>query len=93
MGVKAKLVHIPSEFIAKHAPDLADGLLGDKTWSVIFDNTKIKTFVPDYKAVIPLSQGLRRTLAWYDADANRRTIDAAVNEEMDRILAAYGARA
>lgn len=88
-GAPANLVHIASDFIAHAAPDVGDGLLGDKAWSVIFDNSKIKTFVPGFQATIPFRDGIRRTLAWYDADPRRRVIDTAVNEEMDRILAAY----
>ena len=60
---------------------------------MIFDNTKIKTFVPGYQATITFREGIRRTLAWYHADPQRCWIDAAVNEEMDRLLAAYGSRA
>ena len=89
-GARPNLVHIPSEFIARVAPDLGAGLLGDKAWSVIFDNTKIKTFVPGYQAVIPFREGIRRTLAWYAANPARRWIDPAVDAELDRILAAYG---
>lgn len=91
-GVTAKVVHMPSDFIAAHAPELGPGLVGDKTWSVIFDNSKIKTFVPGFQATIPFREGIRRTLAWYEADPRRCWIDAGVNEEMDRLLAAYGAR-
>ena len=87
------LVHIASDFIAKVAPAIGDGLLGDKAWSVIFDNTKIKTFVPGFQAVIPFRDGIRRTLAWFEADPKRRWIDDGVNEEMDKILAAYAALA
>lgn len=93
VGVAPKLVHIPSDFIAQHAPETGAGLIGDKSWSVIFDNTKIKTFVPGYQATITFREGIRRTLAWYHADHQRCWIDAAVNEEMDRLLAAYGSRA
>ncbi|HMD90757.1 MAG TPA: SDR family oxidoreductase [Anaerolineaceae bacterium] len=88
-GVEAKMVHIPSDFIARVNPGIGAGLLGDKVSSVIFDNTKIKTFVPEYKAVIPFHQGIRRTLAWYDEDERRKVVDTKVNEEMDAILAAY----
>ena len=38
----------------------ATGLLGDKTHSVVFDNSKIKRFVPDFAATIPLSWGAAR---------------------------------
>jgi nucleoside-diphosphate-sugar epimerase len=90
LGVKANIVHIPSDFIAKVAPDLGAGLLGDKTWSVAFDNSKIKAFVPGFLATIPFRKGIRRTLDWFAADVRRQRVDAGVNAEMDRILAAYG---
>ena len=34
LGVEANIVHIPSDFIARVAPQMAGSLLGDKTWSV-----------------------------------------------------------
>jgi nucleoside-diphosphate-sugar epimerase len=89
LGVEAKIVHIPSDFIARVAPQLAGSLLGDKTWSAVFDNSKIKTFVPGFQANIPFRDGIRRTLAWFAADEKRRYIDAAVNAEMDHILKVY----
>ncbi|MFO7540553.1 MAG: SDR family oxidoreductase [Chloroflexota bacterium] len=92
LGVEARIVHIPSDFIAQVAPEKRGSLLGDKSWSVIFDNSKIKTFVPGFQAVIPFREGIRRTLAWFDADESRRRVDENVNEMMDRILAAYTPR-
>ncbi len=89
LGVEAKIVHIPSDFIARVAPQLAGSLLGDKTWSAVFDNSKIKAFVPGFQATIPFRDGIRRTLAWFAADERRQRIDEAVNAEMDRILKAY----
>jgi len=89
LGVQAEFVHISSDFIAQVAPDLTGNLLGDKTWSVIFDNSKIKTFVPGFQATIPFHEGIRRTLAWFDADEKRRVVEVEVNREMDRIIAAY----
>jgi nucleoside-diphosphate-sugar epimerase len=92
LGVEARIVHIPSDFIAQVAPEKRGSLLGDKSWSVIFDNSKIKAFVPGFQAVIPFREGIRRTLAWFDADESRRRVDENVNEMMDRILAAYTPR-
>ncbi|MBN1429930.1 MAG: SDR family oxidoreductase [Anaerolineae bacterium] len=89
LDVEANIVHIPSDFIARVAPQRAGSLLGDKTWSVVFDNSKIKAFVPDFQAVIPFREGIRRTLAWFDEDEQRKRVDKAVNEEMDCILSAY----
>ncbi len=92
VGEPAQMVHIASDFIVKVAPGQTGNLLGDKAWSAIFDNSKIKAFVPGFQAAIPFREGIRRTLAWFDADASRRWIDAGVNAEMDRILAAYADR-
>ena len=89
LGVEAKIVHIPSDFIARVVPEWGGGLLGDKTWSVVFDNSKIKTFVPGFQVTIPFREGIRRTLAWFAADEKRQRIDESVHTEMDRILKAY----
>jgi nucleoside-diphosphate-sugar epimerase len=89
LGVEARIVHIPSDFIVRVAPGHRGSLLGDKTWSAIFDNTKIKAFVPGFQAAIPFRDGIRRTLAWFAADEKRRRVDEAVNTEMETILSAY----
>ncbi len=90
LGVEPRIVHVPSDFIASAAPHLTGSLLGDKTWSVVFDNSKIKSAVPGFEAVVPLRDGIRRTLEWFAADERRRRVDESVNAEMDRILKAYG---
>lgn len=89
LGVEARIVHIPSDFIARVAPQLAGTLFGDKMWSTVFDNSKIKTFVPGFQATIPFRDGIRQTLAWFAMDEKRRRVDEAVNTEMDRILKVY----
>lgn len=88
-GVEANIVHIASDFIAKVAPERAGTLIGDKAYSAVFDNTKIKTFVPDFTATIPFSAGIKRTLDWFEADPDRMVINAESNRLMDRILQAY----
>jgi len=88
-GVTARMVHIPSDFIARLVPALTGPLLGDKAHSVIFDNSKIKRFVPGFVATIPFKVGIKRTVAWFDADDSRKTIVEATNQTMDRILSAY----
>lgn len=89
-GVEARLVHIPSEFLARMEPNLEGSLIGDKATSVIFDNSKIKRYVPGYQAAIPFREGARRALAWIEADPSRMKVDPAANETIERILAAYG---
>jgi nucleoside-diphosphate-sugar epimerase len=89
-GVSApKFVHIASDFIAQALPEHHGGLLGDKAHSSIFDNSKIKRFVPEYLATTRFDEGIRRTIAWFDADAARRDTDARANARWDRLIRAY----
>jgi len=89
LGVEANIVHVPSDLIARVVPELSGSLLGDKTWSVVFDNTKIKAFVPGFRAAIPFRDGIRRTLDWFGAEERRRNVEETANADMDRILEAY----
>jgi nucleoside-diphosphate-sugar epimerase len=90
LGVEASVVHIASDLIAEIDPSLGAGLLGDKTWSAIFDNSKVKSLVPGFQATIPFHVGIHKTLAWFNEDERRKRVDGAVNEQMDRILSYYG---
>ncbi len=88
-GAEPRLVHILSDFIAACIPEARGGLLGDKAASVVFDNTKIKRFVPGYCATVPFTLGIRRTMAWFDADPARRQVDPEANARWDRLIEAY----
>jgi nucleoside-diphosphate-sugar epimerase len=89
LGVQLQIVHVPSDLIAQIVPERAPSLLGDKTWSVIFDNSKIKRFVPGWQAKIPFAQGIQHTLEWFQADPSRMIIEPVINQHTVRILAAY----
>jgi nucleoside-diphosphate-sugar epimerase len=87
-GTKARIVHVPSDVIAAYDPNWGAGLLGDKSHSMVFDNSKIKRLVPDFVCRIPFSRGAEEILAWYDADPARRKVNEEFNRTCDRILAA-----
>ena len=84
-----KLVHIASDFITACLPEMTGGLTGDKSCSVVMDNTKIKRFVPDFNAITKLRDGVARSIAWYDADSSRQVIDHEANASWDKLIAAY----
>src|SRR6516225_10057575 len=88
-GAEPRLLHIPSDFIAACIPEARGSLLGDKSASVVFDNTKIKRFVPGYCATVPFTLGIRRTIAWFDAEPSRRQVDAEVDTRWDKLIEAY----
>ncbi|MBN1249993.1 MAG: SDR family oxidoreductase [Anaerolineae bacterium] len=81
------LVHVPSDVILAYDQRWGEGLLGDKTHSVAFDNTKIKRLVPDYVATIPFTQGAQEIVDWFDADPARQTVDSERNRLLDTLIA------
>ncbi|MEV6266806.1 NAD-dependent epimerase/dehydratase family protein [Kribbella sp. NPDC051936] len=88
-GTAAQIVHVPSDAIAAVHQGWGDGLLGDKTHSAVFDNSKLRSVVPDYVATIPFETGAREIVAWYDEDLARRRVDPAVDEAMNTLIARY----
>lgn len=89
VGVEPHLVHIPSDFIAACLPDKKGTLIGDKSVSVVFDNSKVKSFVPEYCATTSFAEGIRQSLAWFNADGARKQIDSQVNATLDKLIGLY----
>jgi nucleoside-diphosphate-sugar epimerase len=88
-GVEPRIVHVSSDAIAAADPEWGAGLLGDKAHSMIFDNSKLRSVVPDYRATIPFEQGAREIVGWHDADASRQKVDARLDAVMDRLVERY----
>jgi nucleoside-diphosphate-sugar epimerase len=84
-GVDMQAVHVPSEVIARYDSDWGASLLGDKTHSVIFDNSKIKAFVPDFQAVISFSEGIKDIAKWYQQPENQ-VVDEKFSSRIDQIV-------
>jgi len=88
LGVAAEIVHVPSDTIAAFDPAWGAGLLGDKTHSAIFENSKIKRLVPDFVCTTPFARGAQEIVDWYLADTARQTVDATFEAMVERIIAA-----
>jgi len=88
-GEKPEMVHIPSEYIARFDDFHTGNLLGDKANSVIFDNSKIKMFVPEFKATITFKEGIRKTVEWFEEKPARMRIIDKTNQFMDRVILEY----
>lgn len=86
LGRDLHAVHVASETICRLEPDYTGTLLGDKCESTIFDNSKIKSFVPGFQATIPFHLGIRRTLQWFDAHPEKKIVDAKSDVAIERII-------
>lgn len=89
LGVTPKIVHIPSDYIASLFPEHTGNLLGDKSNSVVFDNTKIKRAVPDFICSTPFSVGVRRSIEWLEAHPEKKVVNQKMNEQIEAILKAF----
>lgn len=87
-GGTPNLRHATSEFLISVNPDLEGSLIGDKSQSTVFDNAKLRRFVPDFACDVPFAKGIRETVAWFDADPARRTVDPKADAFIDRVIVA-----
>jgi nucleoside-diphosphate-sugar epimerase len=87
LGVEPRIVHVPTDVIARIDARRGASLLGDKAWSTIFDNSKARRLVPGWTARVPFAEGIRTSINWFEADASRQKIDA--NDTVERILHAW----
>jgi nucleoside-diphosphate-sugar epimerase len=88
-GVEPILAHIASDLIAAYNPGAVGDLIGDKNNSAVFDNSKIKRFVPDFACEVSWAEGVQRAIGWFEADPARRTIDGEMNQLWDKIIAGH----
>jgi nucleoside-diphosphate-sugar epimerase len=89
LGLEPNLIHIPSDLIAMYDPESLGSLIGDKANSVVFDNSKIKHFVPDYSCEVNWAEGVRRCLTWFEEHPEFQTVDHEMDAIWDRIIASY----
>ncbi len=83
-------VHIPSDLLARFDAEAFEGpLLGDKTNAGLFDTTKLRSVVPEFATHHLFADAINESIAWFSADASRRTIDEDANALWDRVIDAY----
>jgi nucleoside-diphosphate-sugar epimerase len=88
-GTTPDIVHIPSEVIAGYDQEWGDGLLGDKMHSMIFDNSKIKKFVPEFSAEIAYKDGVKEIMAWYNNNPDYQTVNQEFNRLIEKIISDF----
>ena len=66
LGVKLDAYHVAADYLSavgdKYGYDFEGSLTGDKSVSVVFDNSKLKRLVPDMRTTVPFNRGVRIAL-------------------------------
>lgn len=87
LGVPLKAYYVSSTYLAAVSHyDFTGGLVGDKANTVVFDNTKLKNAVPDYKASIRAEEGLRRTVEYVLAHKECQKEDPKFDAWCDKVI-------
>ncbi|GAB4441644.1 MAG: SDR family oxidoreductase [Anaerolineae bacterium] len=81
-----ELVHIPTALLGRIAPRRVAATVNNFSENNIFDNTAAKTDL-DFHYTVPWVEGVRRTVAWLDA--NQRIANSDDDPFDDRIIAAW----
>jgi nucleoside-diphosphate-sugar epimerase len=93
LGVAPREVYrIPTDFICQVAPQMTGSLKGDKAHPGVFDNTKIKRFVPGFLCRKPLRVGVPESLAWLRAHPEQQNLNPKVDALCDQVIEAWQAR-
>ncbi len=80
-GYDLNVTYLPDDFISKYDAEWGFNLFGDKGYDTVFDNSKIKKIVPDFKSTIPYSEGVKEIVEWFSHKENQ-----IVNEELDGLM-------
>ncbi|RKR76432.1 NAD-dependent epimerase/dehydratase family protein [Frondihabitans australicus] len=91
LGTRANLVHIASEMFTVAAPEWGWSELyrGDLGHSAIFDNTKIRRFVPSYSPHLTFHRAVLRMLEWRSAHPESTGSDSSTEAILDRMVEGY----
>ena len=89
LGVALVPCHVASDLLAAIDPgfDFLGSLVGDKSNSVVFDNHKVKSLVPEFTTRIPFHVGVRRSLDYLLSHPERQVEDPEFDAFCDRVVA------
>jgi nucleoside-diphosphate-sugar epimerase len=83
------VLKIPTDFICQHAPEVAGNIKGDKMHPGVFDNAKIKRFVPEFACRKPFREGIREAVGWLQAHPEDQHLKPELEKMMGRVVEAW----
>ena len=89
LGVQPNILHIASDTLGAACTNFVGSLTGDKSNTVLFDNSKIKRFVPEFHATIPFAQGARECVEYVYAHPECQLPDPAFDRWCDELIVRY----
>lgn len=84
-----EIVPVPTDFICRIAPQMTGTLKGDKAHPGIFDNAKIKRFVPGFACRKPFRLGVRESVSWLRAHPEEQNLNPQLDALCDAVIEAW----
>jgi nucleoside-diphosphate-sugar epimerase len=84
-----KIVPVPTDFICQVAPRFIGTLKGDKAHPAVFDNSKLKRFVPGFTCRKPFRIGVRESVAWLRAHPEHQNYNEELDRFVDRVISEW----
>ena len=92
IGVTPKLVHVATDTLCAYNPEWKGPLLGDKSWTALFDNSKVKKVAGDFKCETDLDNILSEPIKYLKKRlANKEPYNAEMEPLLERIIAEQAA--
>ncbi|HTW06649.1 MAG TPA: NAD-dependent epimerase/dehydratase family protein [Acidimicrobiales bacterium] len=90
LGVPARLVHLASDLFPVVAPDWfwSDLIVGDLAHSAVFDNTKIRRYVPGFAPMLTFQRSVIRLAGWRRDHPDLTAPDPVVDAVLERLAGA-----
>ena len=97
LGVDTDYLYIPTEYVCRYleqtdpikVKDMVSDFRSQKMWSDVFNNDKIKRFVPGWGSKVKLGEGLRETIDWMNQDEKRKRVDKMMDLLLDGLIARF----
>ncbi|ULQ58936.1 SDR family oxidoreductase [Brucepastera parasyntrophica] len=87
LNITAEMYHVTTDFLSACDPDFTGTLAGDKSNTVVFDNTKIKRLVPGFNASIRFDEGARRCVRYLLNEPAAQIPDPEFDTFCDTVIA------
>ena len=90
LGVESpQIVKVPTEVICRVAPQMSGTLKGDKAHPAVFDNSKLKRFVPEFNCRTSFRVGVRESVRWLQEHPDQQNRKPELDEMIERVLAEW----
>lgn len=87
LGVELHPYYVASDFLdSVSSYDFRGSLIGDKSNTVVFDNSKLKAAVPGFQAAVPFKEGVRKTLDYVLSHPECQVPDPEFDSWCDRVI-------